>query len=52
MHDAMNHSQRCEVRRTPKPTMRVLAIDTTPDGVLSKAVAFGEYPKFLISVAE
>jgi hypothetical protein len=32
--------------------MRVLAIDTTPEGVLSSAVALGEYPKFLISVAE
>jgi hypothetical protein len=52
MQDATNHSQRCEVRRTPKPTMRVLAMETTPDGVLSRAVAFGEYPKFLISVAE
>ena len=47
-----NHAQRLEANRTPKPTINVLMIETTPDGVLRRAARGGLYPKWLIRVAE
>ena len=35
------HAQRWEVKRTPKPTTRVLMIEMMPDGMLSNAAIGG-----------
>ena len=48
----MIQAQRCVVRRTPKPTIRVAAIEMRPEGVFRRAAIGGAKPKFWMSVAE
>ena len=47
-----NHTQRCDFLLIPYPMQRVLKIEITPEGMLSRAAFLGEKPKSRMSVAE